>query len=152
MYIKELWKNTELYMHGKIELIPTEWVWKYRGADVLPVTDLMNGEVVDLDTLWKNICDEGLHEPFIMRIGIKNRKFRLESGNHRIQLFHKHGIKMIPVTVQVREECGPHVKDVMTRAHHNFDFGEEVLVLEDNVNELDKYIVPSEVFKSLSLT
>jgi len=81
-----------------------------------------------------------------MRVGIKNKKMRLEAGNHRIQLFHKHGIDMIPVTVQVRDECGPHLGDVMTDASHNFDATDELLISAITT----EYMKPSGVFKSLT--
>ena len=146
MDIPELWKNHPLYKAGKIELVPTDWVWKYRGADVSPEADLMDGTIVSLDGLWENIASEGLHDPLIMRVGIRNKKFRLEAGNHRIQVFHEHGVPLIPVTVQVREECGPHVSDVMTDATHNFDAGDELLITEVS----EEYMKPSEVFRSLA--
>jgi hypothetical protein len=156
--MQELWKNHPLYKQGKIELVPTDWVWKYRGTDVLPTTNLIDGTKVDLDTLWKNICEHGLAEPFIIRVGIKNKKFRLESGNHRIQVFHVHGVALIPVTVQVREECGPYAPDVMTRSQHNFDFSDETMVagfvehVDTDIKDNDLtnvYLRPSEVFESL---
>ena len=81
----------------------------------------------------------------IIAAGKVNKKFRLEAGNHRIQVLHQHGIKMIPVTVQVREECGPHLDDVMTDASHNFDAGDEFLISKIT----REYMKPSEVFKSL---
>jgi hypothetical protein len=145
MEIKELWKNHPLYKAGKVELVPTDWVWNYWGRDVSPEADLMDGTLVSLDGLWENIVTEGLHDPLIMRVGIKNKKFRLEAGNHRIQVFHEHGVPFIPVTVQMREECGPHVGDVMTDATHNFDAGDELLV--STITE--EYLKPSEVFRSL---
>lgn len=147
MEIKEKWKNNPLYKQGKIELIPTEWVWKYYGKDVSDKADLIDGTIVDMNGLWENICKEGLYNPLIIRVGKNNKKFRLESGNHRIQLFHDKKIEMIPVTVQVKDECGPHLKDVMTDATHNFDFKEE------DITSLfyDEYMKPSEVFKSLQI-
>ncbi len=145
MPIKELWKNHPLYAAGKIELVPTDWVWKYWGSDVSPAADLKDGTLVTIDGLWDNIVSEGLHDPLIMRVGVGNKKFRLEAGNHRIQVFHEHGVPLIPVTVQVREECGPHVGDVMTDATHNFDAGDELLI--STITE--EYMKPSEVFRSL---
>ncbi len=144
--IKPRWKEHQLYTQGVIELIPTDWVWKYYGPDVSPMADLMDGTPADLDALWKNISEEGLYNPLIMRVGIKNKKMRLEAGNHRIQLFHKHGIDMIPVTVQVRDECGPHLGDVMTDASHNFDATDELLISAITT----EYMKPSGVFKSLT--
>lgn len=146
MNIKENWKNSELYKQGKIELVPTDWVWQYYGPDVSPQTDLKDGSIVTMDELWENILNEGLHDPLIMRVGVDNKKFRLEAGNHRIQIFHQHGVSMIPVTVQVRPECGPHLSgDIMTDASHNFDSGDEVLISSIT----DEYMKPSDVFKSL---
>jgi len=143
--IKESWKNGPLYKDDKVELVPTEWVWKYRGKDVSPMTNLVNGVLVDLDGLWKNILKEGLTEPLIMRVGIKNKKFRLESGNHRIQVLYKNGIKMIPVTVQIQDECGPYIENVMTDATHNFDYNDGF------VSEITtEYMKPSEVFRDLN--
>ena len=145
MKIKELWKNHLLYKEGVVELVPTSWVWNYWGRDVSPEANLMNGTIVSQDELWENIMAEGLYEPLIMRVGLKNKKFRLEAGNHRIQLFHKNGIKMTPLTVQVREECGPHLEDVMTDATHNFDADGEFLISKIT----NEYMKPSSVFKSL---
>lgn len=145
MEIKERWREHPLYREGKIELVPTEWVWKYWGRDVSPTADLMDGRQVSLDELWENISTEGMYNPLIMRVGLKNKKFRLESGNHRLQLFHKHGITEVPLTVQVREECGPHVSDVMTDASHNFDADGEVRIAD----RAEDYMKPSEVFTRL---
>ena len=146
MDIKPLWHDHKLYKQGKIELVPTDWVWKFWGTDVTPITKLIAGTPADMEALWKNILDEGLHDPLIMRVGVRNKKMRLEAGNHRIQMFHKYGVDMIPVTVQLRDECGPHLNDVMTDASHNFDASEELLISSIT----DEYIKPSEVFKSLS--
>ncbi|MEK7101708.1 MAG: hypothetical protein AAB882_00965 [Patescibacteria group bacterium] len=109
------------------------------------MADLKDGTLVDLDGLWDNICEEGLHDPLIMRVGLENSKFRLEAGNHRIQVFHQHKIETVPLTVQVRNECGPHLGDVMTDASHNFDAGDEFLISKIT----EEYMKPSEIFKSL---
>lgn len=145
MIIKERWRKHPLYKEGKIELVPTDWVWQYFGRDVSPEADLMDGTLVSMDTLWENICEEGLHEPLIMRVGLRSKKFRLESGNHRIQVFHEHGVAMVPLTVEVREECGPHLSDVMTDATHNFDASNGFLISMIT----DTYMKPSEVFQDI---
>lgn len=145
MTIKESWKEGSLYKQGKVELVPTSWVWNYWGRDVSPMTNLADGTEVNLDALWKNICDEGLHDPLIMRVGVGNKKFRLEAGNHQIQVLYKNNIEMIPVTVQIQDECGPQANDVMTDAQHNFDSGDEILI--SSITQ--EYMKPSEVFRSL---
>jgi len=145
MQIIEKWKDHPLYKQGKVELVPTEWVWKYYGTDVSPKTDLLDGTLVSMDELWNNIVEFGLFNPLIIRVGLKNKKFRLESGNHRIQLFKKYSIPFVPLTVQVCEECGPHLEDVMTDASHNFDAPSGFLIS----NITDEYMNPSEVFEDL---
>lgn len=147
MQIKEKWRDHPLHKEGKIQLVPTEWVWKYWGRDVSPQADLMDGTIVSLETLWEDIVENGLYNPLIIRIGLKNNKFRLEAGNHRIQVLHQHGVTMIPVVVQVREECGPHLEDVMTDATHNFDAPEGFLITEIT----DEYMRPTEVFRELRI-
>lgn len=145
MKIKELWKNHPLYKQGVVELVPISWVWNYWGRDVSPESNLINGTMVSMGELWKNLKKEGLYEPLIMRIGLKNKKFRLEAGNHRIQVLHKNGMRSVPLTVQVRKECGPQLADVMNDASHNFDAGDEFLISKIT----KEYMKPSEVFRSL---
>ena len=136
MEIRPTWKDHPLYLRGAIELVPTKWLWKYWGRDVTPV---------DFDALWKSIEKEGMYDPLIIRVGIKNRKFRLEAGNHRIQLLHERGIAFAPLTIQVTEECGPHAKDLMTDATHNFDFTADMIVPE----RAGEYVRPSSVFTTI---
>ena len=145
MHVQESWRSHPLCVQGVVELVPTQWLWKYWGRDVSPKTELKDGTRVGLEELWDNIVLEGLHDPLIMRVGLQNKKFRLEAGNHRIQVLHEHGVTDVPVTVQIRDECGPHVSDVMTDASHNFDVGDDLLITSVS----DEYLRPSEVFISL---
>lgn len=145
MEILSKWKDHPLTKQEVVELIPTNWLFKIYGTDVTPQTNLMDGTLVDLETLWNNILEEGLHNPLIIRVGRVNKKFRLESGNHRIQVFKKHGVEHVPATVQIQDECGPHVQNVMTDASHNFDFGGDV----DVTSLKNGHMKPSSVFRSL---
>lgn len=147
MNIKESWKKHPLYVQGKVELVPIAWVWQYRGCDVGPITDRGDGTIVDLYALWEDIRNEGLRDPLIMRVGLKNKKFRLEAGNHRIQILRQHGVTTIPLTVQIREECGPHVDDAMTIGSHNFDADDEILI----ERSAEEYMKPSQVFRKLTI-
>jgi hypothetical protein len=145
MRIKETWKEHSLYKQGLIECIPTEWVYVYRGLDVDIYGDLKNGTLVNLEDLWQNILEEGLYDPIIIRVGIKTNTFRLEAGNHRIQLFHSYNVQQIPATVQITDECGPHAPNVFNTGTHNFD---ATGVLK--YKTLKKgYVKPSDVFKDL---
>ena len=98
-----------------------------------------------MDQLWENIVSDGLYDPVIIRVGKGNKKFRLESGNHRIQVLMKHGVPFTPATVEVQELCGPQVENIMTDATHNFDFTDDI-----NTEVLEVgYLKPTLVFKSL---
>lgn len=145
MEIIPKWKNHPLTKQGVVELIPTSWLFARYGTDVTPVADLMDGTLVDLETLWENILQDGLHEPLIIRVGKENKKFRLESGNHRIQVFFQHGVGYTPATVQIQNQCGPHADNVMTNAHHNFDFQENIDLTQIDIG----YAKPSTIFTEL---
>ena len=142
--MKDSWKNNPDFDQNKIELVPVDWIWKYRGENPSKLIALENGDV-DLDGLWEDIEINGLLVPLIIRVGTKNKKFRLEAGNHVIQLFKKHNITEVPVTVQLRNICGPEAVDVMTEATHNFDWGDEVSMPAITT----EYMKPSEIFPSL---
>jgi len=146
MEISPKWKSHPLAQKGLVELVPTDWVYQFRGPDVTPEASLMDGSAADMETLWQNINEEGMSDPLIIRVGAKNRKFRLESGNHRIQIFKKYGIEHTPIVVQVQDECGPQADDVMNTGTHNFDFADDVI----ETNLKPGYLKPSEVFKSLA--
>jgi hypothetical protein len=147
-HIKETWKSHPLFESGKIELIPTDVIARFRGVDVSEKTTLKDGTEVDMDALWENILAEGLHDPVIIRVGIQNKMMRLEAGNHRIQLYQQHHIPFIPTTVQLRDECGPHVSDTMNDGSHNFDASGDLLL--DSIPE--EYVRPSEALRGMTLS
>lgn len=139
------WKTHPLTLAGHVELVPTAWLYQYRGRDVTPGVDLLDGTIVDMEKLWQNIQQDGLYDPVIIRVGKENKKFRLESGNHRIQVFMKYGVSFTPATVEVQAMCGPQEGNVMTDATHNFDFTEDIIV--DNL-EIG-FMKPTAVFLNL---
>jgi ParB-like nuclease domain len=145
MHLTPKWKTHPLTLSGHVELVPTSWLYQYRGPDVTPQTDLKDGSPVNMDQLWENITAEGLYDPVIIRVGKTNKKFRLESGNHRIQVLMKHGVLFTPATVEVQELCGPQVENIMTDATHNFDFTDDVITEALEIG----YLKPTTVFKSL---
>ena len=145
MEIKPVWKNHPQSLNGFVELVPTDWLFAIRGKNVSPPADLKDGTLVSLDKLWSNIQSEGLFDPVIIRVGEKSKTFRLEAGNHRIQVFKKHGVKFAPAYVEVTEYCGPEAKSVMTDATHNFDFNDDVQIQNLHAGSMR----PSAVFRSL---
>jgi hypothetical protein len=103
--------------------------YTYRGQDVTQETE----------------TKEGLHDPVIIRVGKDNQKFRLEAGNHRIQVLYKHGVPFTPATVQVENWCGPDAQNVKNTGTHNFDFPyPDILIGVSN-----GYAKPSSIFEDL---
>ena len=113
MNLPESWRSHTLTLQGKVSLMPTEWVWQYRVQDVSEYTNLDDtNKMVNLEELWSDIKRNGLKDPLIIRVGVKNKKIRLESGNHRIQVLKIHGIELCPVTIQIVDFCGPEAKKI----------------------------------------
>lgn len=121
MEIAEQWKNNILTRIGVVDLVPTAWLYEIYGTDVSPLADLKDGTLVDLENLWENLKTEGLYDPVIIRVGTNNKKYRLEAGNHRIQVLYQHDVEFTPAIVQVQDECGPNAANNQTDATHNFD-------------------------------
>jgi hypothetical protein len=145
MYIIPAWKDHPLTKQGVVELVPTEWLYTYRGQDVTPETETKDGTIVTVDTLWENIKNEGLHDPVIIRVGKDNQKFRLETGNHRIQVLYKHKVPFTPATVQIQSICGHDAQNAMNTGTHNFDFPyPHILISLSN-----EYAKPSSIFEEL---
>ena len=145
MPVTPKWKTHPLTLAGHVELVPTDWLYQYRGSDVTPNVDLLDGTIVDMEKLWLNIQKDGLYDPVIIRVGKDNKKFRLESGNHRIQMFKKYGVAFTPATVEIKDICGPNAVSVMTDATHNFNFIEKI-----NLSGINNgFIKPSLIFKNL---
>lgn len=145
MEIKPLWKNHPLALGGFVELVPTNWLYKIRGEDVSSPAGLVDGTLVDMKSLWVNIQSEGLCDPVVIRVGMQSKTFRLEAGNHRIQVFKKYGVEFTPAYVEVTKYCGPNAKNVMTDATHNFTFTDDINTKNIHTGPMK----PSAVFMSL---
>lgn len=148
MEIKPVWKEHELTKAGVVEELPLEWVWQYWGKDVTEHIEYEDGTGSYLPGLWDRLLKEGMTDPLIIRVGLENKKMRLESGNHRIQVLRQHGVKTVPVTIQVRNLCGPSAPGPMTDATLNFEWPEEGIKISKMTKE---FMAPSEVFKICNL-
>jgi hypothetical protein len=147
--IQPAWKEHALAQSGVVEEVPLEFVWQYWSYDVTNGDiEYEDGSHSDMDGLWDKLCEEGLRDPLIIRVGLKNKKVRLEAGNHRIQVLRQHGITTVPVTVQVRHLCGPHAPEPMNDATAVFDFPASGIRVVDVTKE---YMRPSEVFYALDV-
>ncbi len=145
MLPKENWREHPLTKSGVVDELPLEWVWKYWTNDVNNHIALEGGTHMDLDELWNVLIAEGMNDPLIIRVDLVNKRMRLEAGNHRIQLLRKHGVKSVPVTVQVRHLCGDSAPGPMTNGTVDFPFPNEGLKITEMTQE---YMKPSDVFLS----
>ena len=50
----------------------------------------------ELDSLWRQICRDGMTAPIIIPANIKNNKLRILDGKKRIKLFRNEGIMVAP--------------------------------------------------------
>lgn len=66
------------------------------GADGLP------DHRVDLETLFQDMLDHGMRDPFILGTGL-NKRTRLETGNQRIQCALLHELPFVPVISYVND-------------------------------------------------
>jgi hypothetical protein len=146
MEITPTWKHHPLAIAGKVEELPIEFVWQYWGSDVSPHIEYDDGTGSFLPGLWERILDEGLEDPLIIRVGLLSKTMRLEAGNHRIQVLREHGVAKVPVTVEIREYCGPGAPDSHTDATKVFPLPPEGILV---TSLQDTYLAPSKVFKSL---
>ncbi len=140
---KPVWKEHPLYLTGAVEEVPIAWVWQYWTADVTANIENMHHTQVDMTGLWDILLAEGMRDPLIIRVGLENKRIRLEAGNHRIQLLRAHGVELVPVTIQVRHLCGQNAPGAMTDGTVAFDFPPEGLKITEITQE---YMKPSDVF------
>lgn len=148
MSIEPKWRDHHWTKLGVVELVPTEWVHRFYGRDVSPKADLMDGALVELDELWADLQKNGLHEPLLFRVGVRDRQMRLEAGNHRIQVFHDHDVSYVPLAGQVRPTCGPEREDVWTDAQRVYDGTDHIAPGDDT----DAGIIrPSRALASLTV-
>lgn len=139
-YASEGWKSNNINesidrtksLSGKwenAENIPTKFVHKYRNT---------NATKDNLESLWNDIEENGMNDPVILSIGIKDNTIKLSSGNHRIQLFNKKNIRTIPTIVKVIDS----VKNDNENGDHCFD-GKDII--KSDLKSSEKLFKPSDV-------
>lgn len=96
-----------LAKRGLVEMIPTSWVLGIANPIVSPVTNASfgNPELIDLQSLWKDMERNGLRDPFTLSAGRYTRNCRLEASNQRIRLFADHGIEYVPAVTLVADDA-----------------------------------------------
>jgi len=98
------WLSHPWARNNLVKEVSTSFLKSIANPEATKFTDLLNGDIVHQDLVWKNIKDEGLYEPLLIVIGYKNKTIRLESGNHRINTAIADGITHLPVAILVIQE------------------------------------------------
>jgi len=80
---------------NKLYYVKTNFLYNIRYKNANKKGESYSGEECDFEYLYENIQKNGMVEPFVVSIG-KDLSIRLETGNHRIQIFKNKNIEYIP--------------------------------------------------------
>lgn len=87
-----------------IEFLDVDTITKMSNPDFYEATDngdWKNPQTLKLDDLFKDMLERGMRDPLFVGVGLDNSMMRLETGNQRVQIFKKNGIKFLPVIAYV---------------------------------------------------
>jgi len=124
---------------NKLFFIKTDFLYEIRNKKANKIGESYLGIEGDLEYLYKDIKENGMLEPFVVCIG-RDLSIRLETGNHRIQIFNKKNIKYVPCVFVFNETSiinsgnGEHfyfLKDILNENFfNNLEFNNNLLFLE----------------------
>jgi hypothetical protein len=127
-----------------IEMVPTKWLLSIANPNPTNYSDLKNGKLVYMDTLYQDMLKNGMGDPLILGVGLSTNRVRLESGNHRVRIFDSKGIKLTPVVALVKDSSitsignGEHLGDLMELKKDGF-----------NDHLLNTYMKPSSIINNI---
>lgn len=111
----EPWRVHPWNASEQVEFVAVDFLLNFCNPSPTTETDLYTGETCDQEVVWKNIMEEGIHEPLMLRINPYDNEIRLESGNHRVRMAKKYNISHLPVASFITKRTvfhsgnGPHV-------------------------------------------
>ena len=91
-------------LSGSVCQVPIEWLMQFSHPSPSDFTDLVNGELLHQDEVWKDILKNGMLEPLLFVINKKSKTMRLESGNHRVRVAYADGYTHLPTAFMVIPE------------------------------------------------
>lgn len=121
---KEPWKHHPWSDSGKTELLSVDFLLRFCNPNPTEETDLCDGTICHQEKVWKNILEEGMQEPLMLRINPNEKEIRLESGNHRVRLAKKYNISHLPVATFITNRTifhkgnGPHIFELSEKFLH----------------------------------
>jgi len=111
--IPEKWRDHTWAKVDKIAYAHVDFLLPLSNPNWKNQTDLPDGTMVDLKTLWSHMCEDGMFVPLVVRLGMTDHTIRLETGNQRIRLFADHGVEYVPIVCEmaVDSSCPEHCSD-----------------------------------------
>lgn len=89
---------------GKIEWVCCDLLMQISSQSDRDMTDLTCGTLAPLDEVWEDIEQNGMKEPFMIRINPTRQTIRLESGNHRLKKAIARGHKFMPCATFITQK------------------------------------------------
>ena len=132
----ERWKKHPWAINGLVSNVGVDFLKKIANPKSTNFTDLLSGEIVHQDIVWKNIKEEGLQEPLLIVISYDHKTIRLESGNHRIKTAIKDGYTHLPIAILV-------IKDILLNEGNGTHYVDAKEIV--NWNEIIKCPYPYQV-------
>ena len=102
--LNDKWTSHPWNRFQLVELVSVDFLSSIKNENSSNETNLISGEIVPEERVWKDIEENGMNEPLLLTVGLKNKTIRLESGNHRIKLAKKYGYTHLPVATFVSFE------------------------------------------------
>ena len=97
--------NHPLAKQARLSLIPIDLLLDWANPQPAPTARLVDTDqqttLVDVQALYDDIEANGMRDPFTLILSKGNNTLRLESGNHRVQIFADQGISHLPVALFV---------------------------------------------------
>lgn len=93
--------------------VSTLWLQRISNPIVDNKTDLGtwddNPNLVGMEELYENMLSQGMRDPLIVGVGRITRRVRLETGNHRVNIFVSKGIMYVPAVAYIGDSAITHI-------------------------------------------
>lgn len=106
------WPYNDIWKHHPVapfsELVSCSFLYSIRNPNSKREIENKNKQRVSFETFKKELEEYGMTDPLVIGVDVKNKRIKLETGNHRIQLFYKLGVSYIPATCFVDTHLNHH--------------------------------------------
>tara|TARA_Y100000588_G_scaffold112523_1_gene123386 strand:- start:34332 stop:34784 length:453 start_codon:yes stop_codon:yes gene_type:complete len=98
-WMEHPWSQT-----GMVEEVSTQFLKEISNPEAKPFTDDLDGFIKEQSVVFDSIEENGMRDPLLIVISLKNKTIRLESGNHRIDEAIKREYTHLPVATLIIQE------------------------------------------------